>query len=130
MGEVKCSLCLVLLHVQHGCLLDPRAGVIRSHILCHSLFAFSRISIASFARWSTYPEVLSNIEVRLKSRRRPALMLHFCRRRIYGLIRIKRIWCSLQLASIVLPLCPTHNPQHSDIHPVCGLCLIFECWQH
>ena len=31
-----------------------------------SQFAFSRISIASFARWSTYPDILSNMEVRLE----------------------------------------------------------------
>jgi len=86
-------------------------------------FAFSRISLTLFGRWSTYPDVL-------KSMRQPTLMLFSCRRRIFGLIRTTNIWLPLHLASIVLRLCPTHTFPQSDIHPVFGLCFIFECRQH
>jgi hypothetical protein len=69
------------------------------------LFVFRCISVASFTRWPKYPDVLSNI--------RGATEIDD----FTGWYRCIYLWCSLHLASIVLPLCPTYTSLHS--HGIC-----------
>jgi hypothetical protein len=76
------------------------------------LFLFRCVSIPSFASRSIYPDVLSNIEVPIKSIKYPLLMICFATAEFSGWCRGIYLWCSLHLVLIVLPVCPTKTFTH------------------
>ena len=71
------------------------------------LFLFTCISIPYFAFSSSYPDVLSNIEVPIKSIKYPMLIMCFATAEFSGWCRCIYLWCPLHLVLIVLPACPT-----------------------
>lgn len=75
------------------------------------VFLFRCISVPSFTRWSTYPDVLLNIEVPLKLMQWCMLMLCSVAADS-GWWRHVDLWCSLHLALIVLTFCLTYTFVH------------------
>lgn len=112
---VKYLLCSVLLLRSLKCSLRMiRPGSIWSHRLCGS-YSCSGVSI-SVALRSTYPDVLSNNEVPLKS------MLCSATADFSGWCRHMYLWCSLLLGLLALPVCPTYTFPHShEIYYTSGI---------
>lgn len=73
-GRVKCWLCFAMFLVSMSVTISQALFNIKPPSLL-KLFAFCRISVASFMRQSIYSDVLSNIEVPMKWIWWPALML-------------------------------------------------------
>jgi hypothetical protein len=71
------------------------------------LFLFRCISIYYFANSSSYPDVLFNIEVPIKSIKYPMLIMCFATAEFSGWFRCIYLWCSLHLVLIVFPVCST-----------------------
>jgi hypothetical protein len=114
-GGVNYLLCsvLLLLSLPCSCKWPGQAWLSVRPSSLLKLFFFRPMSITSFTRRSTYPDILCNSEVPLDLMQWPVLMLYYATADFSGLCRLMCVWCSLNLVLIALAVCPIYIFPHS-----------------